>query len=113
MRVALNELSALIVEHSLPSSMSNELQILLVAACHRIEKIREVASKYLHRLITSFPSLMCDAPLIFAILEVLTLLERSCEGEYSDEVSPHEVKVPAFFLRAIVQPGTRVPVGTI
>ena len=47
-----------------------------------------VASKYLDRLITSFPSLMCDPPLVFSILEVLTLLRRACEGELLDEVMP-------------------------
>jgi phosphatidylinositol 4-kinase len=45
-----------------------------------------MASKYLNRLITSFPSLMCDTPLVFAILEVLTLLRRACENEFTDEV---------------------------
>lgn len=29
---------------------------------------------------------MCDPSLVFSILEVLTLLRRSCEGEYVDEV---------------------------
>jgi phosphatidylinositol 4-kinase A len=29
---------------------------------------------------------MCDPPLVFAILEVLTLLQRACENEYIDEV---------------------------
>lgn len=29
---------------------------------------------------------MCDPTLIFAILEVLTLLQRACENEYIDEV---------------------------
>lgn len=29
---------------------------------------------------------MCDTPLVFAILEVLTLLRRACENEYIDEV---------------------------
>ena len=29
---------------------------------------------------------MCDLPLVFAILEVLTLLRRSCENEFTDEV---------------------------
>lgn len=87
MRSSLNELSSQIVEHSLPKPMSAELQQLLVTACHRITKVRDIAAKYLNRLITSFPSLMCDAPLVCAILEVLTLLRRACEGEYMDEVS--------------------------
>ncbi|KAG8834446.1 phosphatidylinositol-4- kinase [Serendipita sp. 399] len=93
MRGTLNELSNQIVEHSLPKSMSQELQKLLVSACHRIPKVRDIAAKYLHRLITSFPSLMCDAPLVCAILEVLTLLRRSCEGEFTDEFNPvHEFR---------------------
>ena len=29
---------------------------------------------------------MCDPPLVFAILEVLTLTKRACENEYLDEV---------------------------
>jgi phosphatidylinositol 4-kinase A len=87
MRGSLNELSTQIVEHSLPKSMSAELQKLLVTACHRISKVRDIAAKYLYRLITSFPSLMCDAPLVCAILEVLTLVRRACEGEFTDEVS--------------------------
>lgn len=29
---------------------------------------------------------MCDATLVYAILECLTLLRRACENEYLDEV---------------------------
>jgi phosphatidylinositol 4-kinase len=71
---------------SLPGELLGELQVLLISSTHRVAKARTVASKYLHRLITFFPSLMCDPPLVFSILEVLTLLRRSCEGEYVDEV---------------------------
>lgn len=80
------DLSKKVIEHSIPRQISSELRSLLVSSCHRINKAREVASRYLNRLITSFPSLMCDAPLVFAILEVLTILQRSCEGEFTDEV---------------------------
>jgi phosphatidylinositol 4-kinase len=73
---------------SLPGELLGELQVLLTSSTHRVAKARAVASKYLHRLITFFPSLMCDPPLVFSILEVLTLLRRSCEGEYVDEVNP-------------------------
>jgi phosphatidylinositol 4-kinase len=73
---------------SLPGELPRELQVLLTSSTHRVAKARAVASKYLHRLITFFPSLMCDPPLVFSILEVLTLLRRSCEGEYVDEVRP-------------------------
>lgn len=70
----------------MPKSLSGELRHLLVLSTHRIAKARDVASKYLSRLITSFPSLMCDSQLVFATLEVLTLLQRSCDNEFVDEV---------------------------
>ena len=74
-------------QQALPKQLSHELRNLLVASTHRIEKARDIASKYLHRLITSFPSLMCDPSLVFAILEVLTLLRKASENEFLDEVS--------------------------
>ncbi|TDL24976.1 atypical/PIKK/PI4K protein kinase [Rickenella mellea] len=84
----ISTLSKQVVAHSLPESVPAELRGLLICSCHRVAKAREVASKSLNRLITSFPSLMCDPPLVFAILEVLTLLRRACEGEYFDEYDP-------------------------
>lgn len=81
------ELSRQMVEHNLPEALSTELRLLLVSSSHRIGKVREISFKYLNRLISSYPSLMCDPPLVFAILEILTILRRACEGEYMDEVS--------------------------
>jgi hypothetical protein len=81
-------ISRKIVQHSISPSLSEELRQLLVASTHRIAKIRELAMKYLQRLITAFPSLLCDPPFIVALLEVLTLMYRACEGELTDEVSP-------------------------
>ncbi|KAF8529176.1 hypothetical protein BU17DRAFT_73353 [Hysterangium stoloniferum] len=82
------DMSKKIGEHSVPRQVSAELKSLLVYSCHRVGKAREVASRYLNRLITSLPSLMCSAPLVFAILEVLTILRRGCEGEFTDEFNP-------------------------
>ncbi|TRM58568.1 hypothetical protein BD626DRAFT_550606 [Schizophyllum amplum] len=73
---------------ALPECLPSELRLLLVASTHRVAKARDVASKYLNRLLTSFPSLMCDPPLVFAILDVLTLLRRGCENEFTDEHNP-------------------------
>lgn len=87
MRGCVTSTSRKIVDHALDSSTSKELVILLVNSCHRVAKVREVASKYLNRLVVAFPSLMCDGPLVYAILEVLTLLRKACEGEFTDEVS--------------------------
>ncbi|KAJ6618823.1 hypothetical protein B0H10DRAFT_2217316 [Mycena sp. CBHHK59/15] len=75
-------------QQALPECLSTELRTLLICSTHRIAKAREIAAKYLNRLITSFPSLMCDPPLVFAILEVLTLLRRACENEFTDEYNP-------------------------
>ncbi len=83
---AIQDLSYQARTQSLPGELLSELQGLLTGSTHRVARARAVASKYLDRLITSFPSLMCDPPLVFSILEVLTLLRRSCEGEYVDEV---------------------------
>ncbi|KAH9981001.1 hypothetical protein BGW80DRAFT_1501409 [Lactifluus volemus] len=85
---AIQELSYQARTQSLPGELLSELQVLLTCSTHRVAKARAVASKYLDRLITSFPSLMCNPPLVFAILEVMTLLRRSCEGEYVDEYNP-------------------------
>lgn len=87
MQAATGELSKQVVEHSLPECIYDELRSLLESSCHRVAKCRDTAAKHLNRLITSFPSLMCDPPLVFAILEVLTMLRKACEGEFLDEVS--------------------------
>jgi phosphatidylinositol 4-kinase A len=76
-------------QQALPNALSEELRTLLISSTHRIAKVRDIASKYVNRLITSFPSLMCDPPLVFAILEVLTLLRRACENEFMDEARVH------------------------
>ncbi|THH11990.1 hypothetical protein EW145_g299 [Phellinidium pouzarii] len=87
-QVAIGELSRQAFEHSFPESISKELRALLVYSCHRVSHTRDVAMKYLNRLVTSFPSLICDTPLVYAILEVLSMLRRACEGEFTDEYDP-------------------------
>ncbi|OSD08514.1 atypical/PIKK/PI4K protein kinase [Trametes coccinea BRFM310] len=87
-RGSISDLNGQAAKQALPNGLSQELRALLVASTHRIPKAREVASRYLNRLITSFPSLMCDPPLVFAILEVLTLLRRATENEFLDEDNP-------------------------
>ncbi|KAI0822734.1 atypical/PIKK/PI4K protein kinase [Trametes gibbosa] len=87
-RGSISDLNGQAAKQALPSGLSLELRALLVASTHRIPKAREVAARYLNRLITSFPSLMCDPPLVFAILEVLTLLRQATENEFLDEDNP-------------------------
>lgn len=85
-RGSVTDLNSQAAKQSLPSELSKELRQLLVCSTHRIARVRDVASKYLNRLVTSFPSLMCDPPFVIAVLEVLTLLRRACENEFNDEV---------------------------
>lgn len=90
----MTDLNGQAARQALPETLSQELRVLLVGSTHRIEKARAVASKCLNRLITSFPSLMCDPPLVFAILEVLTLLRGACENEFNDEVRERSLFQP-------------------
>lgn len=85
-RGCVDVLNARASDQALPNELFHELKALLILNTHRVTKAREVASKYLNRLITSLPSLMCDPPLVFAILEALSLLRRACENEFTDEV---------------------------
>jgi phosphatidylinositol 4-kinase A len=86
MRNFIGSLSRKIVDHILSEGLSYQLKDLLVTCCHRIAKTRDLSAKYLNRLVVAFPSLMCESPLVFAILDVLTLLRKACEGEFTDEV---------------------------
>ncbi|EPQ57891.1 hypothetical protein GLOTRDRAFT_114478 [Gloeophyllum trabeum ATCC 11539] len=88
MRGCVNDLNTRVIEQALPNNLYDDLQNLLICSTHRVAKAREIAMKYLNRLITSFPSLMCNPSFVYAILEVLTLVQRSCENEYTDEINP-------------------------
>ncbi|KZV73387.1 atypical/PIKK/PI4K protein kinase [Peniophora sp. CONT] len=88
MKDAALELNLQAREQALPAHLSVDLQALLIGSTHRVARARAVAASYLNRLITSFPSLMCDPPLVFAMLKTLTLLRRACEGEFIDEYNP-------------------------
>ncbi|KAI0782195.1 atypical/PIKK/PI4K protein kinase [Abortiporus biennis] len=87
-RGSLTDLNAQASQQSLPTELSKELRALLVGSTHRITRARDTAAKYLNRLVTSFPSLMCDQPFVIAVLEVLTLLRQSCENEFINEDNP-------------------------
>ena len=102
MQDSIEEMSRQVVDHSLPETLSKELQNLLISGCHRIERVRVLASTYLNRLITSFPSLMCDPPLVFAILEVLNLLQQAAANESKNEVSAsHTFRIVAELTSAV------------
>ncbi|OCF44647.1 phosphatidylinositol 4-kinase [Kwoniella heveanensis CBS 569] len=82
------ELSRQVVTHSLPPIVADEVCKILVACTHRMRKVREVALHYARQLLETFSALMCDRKVVFTLLEILTLMRRSCELEYTDEYSP-------------------------
>ncbi|KAF8623467.1 hypothetical protein AX15_006251 [Amanita polypyramis BW_CC] len=88
MRSCKNELVGKVSRQACPPCLFSELQSLLVYSTHRIAKARVIAVTFLDLLITSLPSVLCHPPLIFALLDVLTLLKRSCENEFLDEFNP-------------------------
>lgn len=97
----LKQLSKQVVVHSLPPLVSEEVCKILIACTHRYRKVREVALGYARQILETFSALMCDRQLVFTLLEVLTLMRRSCELQYTDEVSRNdfhqaECSIPLF-----------------
>lgn len=82
------DLSDKVSTHSVDPRVSAEVRNLLLGSCHRVEKVRSVSRKFLDRLVGAYPSLLCDQDVVFALLEILTLLRHACEGQYRDEFSP-------------------------
>jgi phosphatidylinositol 4-kinase len=73
--------------HTLPSNIPEEVRKMLIGTTHRYAKVREVALKMSNTIITSFAALMCNREIVFTLLEILTLMRRSCEDELTDEYS--------------------------
>ena len=71
----------------MPDIVSDEACEILVACTHRFRKIREVARSFAKQVLETFAALLCDRQVIFTLLEILTLMRRSCELQYTDEVS--------------------------
>ncbi|PWN26051.1 hypothetical protein BDZ90DRAFT_281021 [Jaminaea rosea] len=84
----IDDLSSRVNKHTVDPRVSAEVKNLLLGSCHRVEKVRAVSRRFLDRLVNVFPSLICDQDVVFALLEILTLLRRACEGQYRDEFSP-------------------------
>ncbi|UZJ55413.1 hypothetical protein CBS101457_004733 [Exobasidium rhododendri] len=75
-------------DHALEPRVTSEVKNLLLGCCHRVEKVRNVSRRFLDRLITAYPSLLCDSEVVVCMLEMLTLLRQGCEGQYKDEYYP-------------------------
>ena len=75
------------VVHSLSNIVAEDVCQILIACTHRYRKVREVALTYAKQILETFSALMCDRQVVFTLLEILTLMRRSCEMQYTDEVS--------------------------
>ncbi|KAI3627776.1 STT4 [Malassezia furfur] len=74
--------------HAVGPYVYDELRNLLVGACHRDATVRQNAHAYLERLVSAFPELFARADVVVTMLELLTLLARSCDGEVDDAYMP-------------------------
>ncbi|KAL5335246.1 hypothetical protein BJX70DRAFT_329101 [Aspergillus crustosus] len=65
--------------------LSKELAGFFVACCHRIDRVQKVAMSCANKIIEECPSALCEKHSLFALLELLTVLWRSCLEEELDE----------------------------
>lgn len=75
------------VTHSVSPLVADEVCSILVHCTHRSRKVREASLAYAKQILESFAALLCDRQVLFTLLEILTLMRRSCEYQYTDEVS--------------------------
>ncbi|KAL4919394.1 hypothetical protein BDW62DRAFT_45207 [Aspergillus aurantiobrunneus] len=65
--------------------LAKELAGFFIACCHRIERIQKVAILCANKIIQECPSTLCDKHSLYALLELLTVVWRSCLEEELDE----------------------------
>ncbi|GAA6062176.1 hypothetical protein JCM10212_005131 [Sporobolomyces blumeae] len=84
-----SHLSHLVPVHAVPAEKTNAcLRSLLFQAADPSPEVRTMAFNYLNELLSSFPSLVCEAEVVTVMLELLTVLRRSCLAEFLDEYTP-------------------------
>ncbi|MBW0462794.1 hypothetical protein O181_002509 [Austropuccinia psidii MF-1] len=76
------------IRHNEVIHVYEEIPKVLKFAFHHAARIRALALRYCQDMVVAFPSLLCNFDAITYMLESLTLLRMSCEGEYDDEYSP-------------------------
>ncbi|KAK4615299.1 Phosphatidylinositol 4-kinase STT4 [Fulvia fulva] len=64
-----------------------QLATLLEGCCHRIPKVRQAAVTSCDRVIDQIPSALCQKVSLFALLELLSLVWKSCLDTETDEYS--------------------------
>ncbi|TKA75192.1 hypothetical protein B0A55_05179 [Friedmanniomyces simplex] len=62
-----------------------QLATFFEGCCHRISKVQHAAVSSADRIITQIPSALCQKSSLFALLELLTLMWKSCLDAETDE----------------------------
>jgi phosphatidylinositol 4-kinase len=62
-----------------------QLATFLEACCHRILKVQQAAVLAVDRIVNTMPSVLCQKAALFALLELLTLMWKSCLDAETDE----------------------------
>ncbi|KAF9190169.1 phosphatidylinositol-4- kinase, partial [Haplosporangium sp. Z 767] len=86
--VFVSESQSKVLSHSLDANVRQQIRNLVVGCAHRLKRVSTPATRWVHRMITAFPQLMCDKDLLALVLEVSELLWLSCENELTDEYCP-------------------------
>ncbi|KAF9585748.1 phosphatidylinositol-4- kinase [Lunasporangiospora selenospora] len=77
-----------VLSHSLDDNVRQQVRNLVIGCTHRLKRVSSLSNKWVHRMITAFPQLMCDKALLTLVLELSELLWISCENEMTDEYCP-------------------------
>ncbi|KAG0046870.1 phosphatidylinositol-4- kinase [Gryganskiella cystojenkinii] len=83
-----SESQSKVLSHALDDNVRQQVRSLVLGCAHRLKRVSSLAHKWVHRIINSFPQLMCDKALVALVLELSELLWLSCENELTDEYCP-------------------------
>src|SRR6185436_21004794 len=87
MQVFINECNNRVLAHTVDDNLQEQVCNLMIASCHRFQKVHKLAIKYLDLLFTSFQSLLCNKKLVYLLLELIELMWKSCDAENINEVN--------------------------
>ncbi|KAK5011650.1 hypothetical protein LTR28_010359 [Elasticomyces elasticus] len=70
------------------SHVAEQLLVFFQGCCHRISKVQQVAYSCADRIISQIPSALCQRTSLFALLELLSIMARSCLDAECDPYQP-------------------------
>lgn len=71
--------------------ISEQLRSVLISCCHRVQAIQNAAFVSAEMIIKSMPSVLCQKTSLYTLLDLLTLLYKSCMDSELDEYEPTAV----------------------